>query len=245
MTPSRIYTVFTEPKPERASSSGLMVSVVFHALGFWWLALSLSHVPRLIMQPPPLRYSVRVLSAPLEDPPMHQSARIAAPGTGRPSAAPGANPGGHLAALPFVSPQVAELPPGPQTLIQPDAPPQINIPKPVPVARAVLWSAENSRSITITPPPAPKVTVAAPRASIISPNREVAPADIRLSSTRFTTDKLALSPSTTSPVVVRAPDPPQQVPQTASKAATEPTPARVVFAIGHAREGQDRYPLRQ
>jgi hypothetical protein len=228
MTPSRIYTLFTEPKPERTSSSGLMVSMVLHALGFWWIALGLSHAPQLIMQPSPYRYTVRVLSAPLEDPPMHQSARLAAPGVGKPSAARGANPGGHLAALPFVSPQVAELPPGPQTLIQPDAPPQINIPKPVPIARAVLWSAENSRSLTITPPPAPKVTVAAPRASIISPNREAAPADIRLSSTRFATDKPMLTPSTTSPVVVRAPDPPQQVPQTASKAEAEPTPARVV-----------------
>jgi hypothetical protein len=228
MTPSRIYTLFTEPKPERTNSSGLMVSMVLHAIGFWWIALGLSHAPRLITQPSPYRYSVRVLSAPLEDPPMHQSAQITAPGMGKPSAAPGANPGGHLAALPFVSPKVAELPPGPQTLIQPDAPPQIDIPKPIPIPRTVLWSAENSRSLTITPPPPPKVVVAAPRASIISPNREVAPADIRLSSTRFTTDKPMISPGTTSPVVVRAPDPPQQVPQTASKAEAPPTPARVV-----------------
>ena len=228
MTPLRIYTLFTEPKPERTNSYGLMVSVVLHCLGFGWLAFGVSHAPRLAIQPPPLRYTVRVLSAPLEDPPMRQSARSATPGIGKPSAQHGADPGGHLASLPFLSPKLAELPPGPQTLIQPDAPPQITTPKPIPIPRAVVWSAENSRSMTIVAPAPPKVSVVAAHASIVPPNREAAPADIRLSSTRFTTEKPMFTPSTTSPVVVRAPDPPQQVPQTASKPVAEPTPARVV-----------------
>ncbi|HEY4382661.1 MAG TPA: hypothetical protein VGN01_20120 [Acidobacteriaceae bacterium] len=228
MTPSRIYTLFAEPQPERANSSGLVASLVLHALGFWLIALGLAHAPGLLMEPPPARYNVRVLTAPLEEPPMRQMAQLTAPGVGKSSAQHGANPGGHLASLPFVSPKVVDLPPGPQTLIQPDAPPQIAIPKPVPIPRAVIWSAQNSRSMTITAPPPPKVTVAAPRAAIIAPNREILPAEIKLSSTRFTTDKPMLMPSTTSPVVVRAPDPPQQVPQTASKEVAEPTPARVV-----------------
>jgi hypothetical protein len=159
---------------------------------------------------------------------MRQSARSATPAIGKPSTEHGANPGGHLASLPFLSPKVAELPPGPQTLIQPDAPPKITIPKPIPIARVVVWSAENSSNMTIVPPAPPKISVVAAKASIVSPNRELAPADIKLSSTRFTTDKPMLMPSTTSPVVVRAPDPPQQVPQTASQPAAEPTPARVV-----------------
>ncbi len=243
MTPSGISTVFTEPRSESTSPSGFVVSIVLHCLGFVWLAMGLSHAPRMAAQPSPLRYTVRVLSAPLEDPPMRQSARAATPGIGKPSAEHGADPGGHLASLPFLSPKVVELPPGPQTLIQPDAPPMITIPKPIPIPRAVVWSAENSHSMTIVPPAPPKVSVVAAKASIISPNRELAPAEIKLSSTRFMTDKPMLMPSTTSPVVVRAPDPPQQVPQTASKPTAEPTPARVVSLSDTPAKDQAAVPL--
>lgn len=228
MTPTRIYTLFSVPQLEHRSPSAVVVSVVMHGVGFVWLALGASHAPRILVQSPPERYSVRVLSAPLEDPPMRQSAQLATPGMSKGSAQHGSPPGGHLTALPFLAPPIADLPPAPQTLIQPDAPPQIAITKPVPIPQVVVWSAEISHNPTIVPPPPPKISVVAAKASIVPPNREQAPADIRLSSTRFTAEKLALAPSTTSPVVVRAPEPPQQVPQTASKSVAEPTPARVV-----------------
>jgi hypothetical protein len=228
MTRSSTYSIFSEPQPERRNSSGVAVSLVLHAIGFVWILLSLAHPPPVETEPHSLRYTVRVLQSPLEFPAHQQSAQAAAPGIGKPAPHRAPAPGGQLASLPFLSPKIAVLPPGPQTLIQPDVPPRISIPKPIPIPRVVVWSADNTKDMRLVPPPAQKVSVVAAHASIVSPNHETTPADIKISSTRFATDKLTLTPSTTSPIVVRSPEPAQQLPQTASRPGAEPTPARIV-----------------
>lgn len=115
-----------------------------------------------------------------------------------------------------------------QTIVQPDIPMNKLVMKEASLPAVLLWS-EPKPNVRVITPPAPRPdTTAITRPSIIHPNREVVPADIALSSTAFSTPLPTPLPSTTSPVVVKGPDPTKQVPQTASTSTSQPTSAAVV-----------------
>jgi hypothetical protein len=115
-----------------------------------------------------------------------------------------------------------------QTLIQPDAPQDVLLVHKTPVPTVFLWTPVAAPIKPVIQAPLQKSIVAKLRPSIDPPNRELNPSDLRLSSTNFTTALAIPPPSTTSPIVVRGPDPAKQMPQTVSKPAAEPTPARIM-----------------
>ena len=146
--------------------------------------------------------------------------------------------------MPAVATQLAMLKPRAQILIQPDAPPDILIQRPVMVPNILRWSAPAIPTKTIVPSPPQKSIVATLRPRIEPPNREVTPADIKMSSTPFATTLATLAPSTTTPVVVHGPDPAKRIPETASKQAQPPTPAQIMSLSNlQVKEGPVQIPL--
>jgi hypothetical protein len=91
-----------------------------------------------------------------------------------------------------------------------------------------MWSPENTPFKKIVPPPPQEPTAADVLPAIIKPNREPNLADLKISATPFPTEAPALPPSTTSPLVVRRPEPIKQIPVTSSVTSEQPTPARVM-----------------
>jgi hypothetical protein len=115
-----------------------------------------------------------------------------------------------------------------QTLIQPEAPPDLTIPQEVPLPQVVMWSSRDITVKKIVQPTAPSVAAINVRPSLDPPNQEVRIADLKISSTPFETKAPVLPPSKTSPVVVKGPEPTQQIPETASKGSGKPTPASII-----------------
>jgi hypothetical protein len=118
--------------------------------------------------------------------------------------------------------------PAPQTLIQPEVPPEQRVLPQIPIPQAVVWTPGKitQRKIITPTPQAPGAIQVKP--SLAMPNRELNPADIPLSSTPFLTVAPVPAPGTTSPVAVMGPQPAQQLPVTASKDTAQISPARVI-----------------
>ena len=114
-----------------------------------------------------------------------------------------------------------------QTLIQPDAPKDLLLQQATPVPLVMMWAQREPPKPAVASPP-PKPAVANLHSSIARPNREAAPAPINLSSTNFHSAMPTIAPGTTSPVVVRAPDAPKQMPTVAAPSDTQPAPVRII-----------------
>jgi hypothetical protein len=244
MRSSGILTLFTEQPPLRRGPSSFLVSIVFHAVAFGLLFIGLRHAPRINDQSTQ-RYTVRLLNPPKPEPERPRptgSGGVSYPG--QQNQAHALAPGGSPAPQTYVPPQVAKLHPAPQTLVQPDAPPDLLLAEVVPIPVVVMWSVQNPPIQKLVPPPPQKPTVADVRPAIIKPNREPKLADLKITATPFPTKAPTLPPSTTSPLVVRRQEPAiKQVPQTASVTSAQPTPARVMSLSDIQSQGPVMVPL--
>ena len=150
--------------------------------------------------------------------------------------APMRAPAPQLAVAPM--PVAAPTPPPPpdlkqllaktRTLIQPDVPPDVQLNQVVPLPTIVKWTPDTSHDKLVILPTPQEATAALAKPTIKLPNREQKPADIKISATPFKSKAPALPPSTTSPIVVRRPEPVTHVPETAAKASAPPTPVQIV-----------------
>jgi hypothetical protein len=228
MRSSGIVTLFTVQPPPRRGPSSFLVSLLVHGVAFGLLFLGLRRAAHLEDRPVIQRYTVRLLDPPKLEPQKPQSARggITYSGSQNDSLAPA--PGGSPATLSYVPPQVAPLHPVPQTLVQPDVPPDLQLAQVVPIPVVVMWSPDNTPLKKIVPPPPQEPTAADVLPAIIKPNREPDLADLKISATPFRTQAPTLPPSTTSPLVVRRPEPIKQIPVTSSVKSEQPAPARVM-----------------
>jgi hypothetical protein len=234
-----------------------MVSSGVHAAAFVWLYFGLSHLPHVDETTLNRRFSVRVVrqddieyptKSPLIAPAARSAARSARRAEARsvshsvadiatavqPNAAPApaptptATPAPAPAPAPAAPPDLNKILAHAHTLIQPDVPPELKLEQVVPLPTIVKWSAENSPEKMIILPPPRESTSSLSKPTIKPPNREKVPAEIKISSTAFTSKAPALPPATTSPVVVRRFEPVSHVPETASKAIVKATPVQIV-----------------
>jgi hypothetical protein len=229
MRSSRITTLFTEPPLPQRSPSAVAVSVVVHCIAIIWLYFGLRHAPRINDQSLVRRFTVRLLKQDSVQEPMAKRYPGSAP---TPSArrpdAQAASAGGPPLPQPSVTPQLPELLSHTQTLIQPEVPPDLALLQPVPVPTVIRWAPVDVPQKVIVLP-LPKVLSAADiHSSLTPPNHEQTPADVKISSTKFSTQAPALPPSTTSPIVVRRAEAVKQVPESTSQSLAEPTPAQVI-----------------
>jgi hypothetical protein len=192
--------------------------------------LGLSHAVRVEDASLVRRYTVRLLSQWRPEPPPRRPVERR---TARADARAVRSTGGEIAsggqpAAPLVSQQLANLIPAPQTLVQPDLPPNLLLPQKIPVPLLLLWSPENSTAKMILPPPPRETTTANVQPDLSAPNRELVVADLKISASAFVTDHPLPLPSTTVPVVVRDLEGEKRAAETTSKPLGPPTPARIL-----------------
>jgi len=115
-----------------------------------------------------------------------------------------------------------------QTLLQPDAPPDVILPRSTPIPFVMVWSAQVTPVKPIISTSPEQVVVANEHPIQTSPNQELAPAELKIATTPFHTSAPMPAPSTASPVVVTKPDATPTVPLTVSNAVGQSAPARIM-----------------
>jgi hypothetical protein len=118
--------------------------------------------------------------------------------------------------------------PAPQTLIQPEVPPDQRVLPELPIPQATVWTPEEITRKKIVPPtPQPPGAIQV-RPSLAKPNHELNPAEVSLSSIPLLTEAPMPVPGTTSPVRIEGPTPAKQLRQTVSPDTEQPSAARVL-----------------
>jgi hypothetical protein len=228
MRSSSTITLFSERPEVSQPPFTFMASILAHGAVISVLSFGILFTPAINVRVLTERYDVRQLDLHALEPRLRRTA-----GTGvyypgpYPTArahVPGGKPVVRLAALR----QIAQAVPGPQTLVQPDIHSHPMLVHEMPVPTVMIWSGKNTPVKTIVAPKPETPTAADVRPSPDLPNEAVNLADMRISPTELATEKLAILPSTTSPLVVHAPVLPQLAPATASNSSAQPTPAAVM-----------------
>lgn len=175
------------------------------------------------------RYTLRLVEVHGPKPQARSSAGSGVMYPGPHAATNAAQSGMRPASAPASVPkELAQLVGAPQTLIQPDLPPNVMLPPDIPIPAALLWSAGNSQVKKIIPPPQQEAATGDVPPSLETPNHEINLADIEMTGTSFATLAPALPPSTTSPLVTPGHQPVRRVPEMTSNSSGPPTPARVM-----------------
>jgi len=245
-----------------------MASLLVHVAVFAWLVFGLARAPYIENRTIHKRFTVRILNVPMTQPEVRQYAAAGSPV--HPAALPAHSSSQPISApvppAQVVAPAAAQsAPPAPslpdkpapalpaavqlaqtvhqsQTLVQPDAPKDLLLQHPTPIPLVMMWSQVAPPKTVPTPPQ--KAIISNVHPSIALPNREQAPAEVRISSSNFTTALPALAPGTTSPIVVRGPEPVKQMPTTASQSPEPPTSVRILsLSDRQMQEGPVAVPL--
>jgi hypothetical protein len=223
MRSSHTITLFSE-RPELVQRpSSFLFSILAHGGVIGLIALGTMYSPRITNRIPAERLVVRHLDLQPPEPEKRRSAgsEIGYPGPKAIARAP------QLDGSPIAR-QMTPAAPGPQTLAQPDISSPITLPEQIRVPSLLIWKRRQVVVKAIVPPPPEKPAAAEVKPSLEAPNQEVNLADVRISATDLSTQKLPLFPSNTSPVVVHGPDLQQKVPATTSVSSAQPTPTAVL-----------------
>ena len=191
------------------------------------IALVLVFQPHIVERSLAERYTVRHLDLQMPDPPKMrpQNAGVKYPGpVPDPAHAPKLE---APSAKPAVARQVAQAAPAPQTLLQPKLPPMV-LKEKIPLPTVVLWKEENTPTPTIVPPQPKKIVAAVVPPAVQAPNEELTLDRVAVKPSTLTLTAQPIKASNTSPVVVQAPQPAAEPPQTTSKSNAQPTPTAIV-----------------
>jgi len=229
MTSSRTITLFTESGDIGPRSTSFALSVLFHSIAAGLLSFGAMYTPHLDTRAIAGRYTVRNIDLETPEQRMQRESRnkVYYPGP-YPKPLP-AKPGdGKPVERPPALRQVANAHKGPQTLIQPDLPKQVELTQEVPVPTLAIWSPKKSDVKTVVPPQPEKKTAADVKPRPDPPNLSVDLSNISISTSPVAAPKLPTPSSTTSPVTIQAPDRVQLAPATVSQPSAEPTPAAIL-----------------
>src|SRR5512146_789749 len=196
MSSSRTITLFAESSDIGQKPTSFLASSLFHCLAIGLVFFGVLYSPRLDRRAIAQHYNMRRLDLAMPDDAIRRSlsARLRypvmnpldrkQPSTGKPA----------------VMRQVARAPKGAQTLLQPDLAKRITLPDQVQVPTLMVWSPNKAVVKTIVPPTPAKPTSANVNPSPAPPTQEMNLADISIASSQLQHPKLAMLPSTTSPV---------------------------------------------
>lgn len=222
--------LFVQPERPRARlrPSAFLLSVMVHAVTVAVVVLGFLYAPRIRPLSRDNIYMVRQVNLNRLDDEMKRSAESARYYPGARAEEQKAATQSKASAASSSQHQFENLPVAARTLIQPDIPPNKLVMKDVSLPAVLLWSTPTPKVKVLAPPIQHPSNTALIKPSIARPNEEKAPSDIAISSTAFLTVAPMPSPSATSPVVVRGPDPTPRVPETSSVASTLPSSASVL-----------------
>jgi hypothetical protein len=226
MTPAYTMSLFNERTDLGPRPTSIAVSALLHVVAIAVLLFGIAY------KPPYARistdhYRVRELDLNMPD----EQARFYPPKLPKAASSPGAraplSAGKPSLSVPALR-DVAQAPPGPQTLLQPDVDKPITLPVPIPVPQVAIWSPSKVTVKKVTPPLPQKPTSSDVQPSVERPNEELTLADVNVASSFHPTSHPIVNASTTSPVRVQTQQPVQLPPTMSSKSLTRPTPATIL-----------------
>jgi hypothetical protein len=216
--------------------------MVVHVVVIGSLYLNLKHRVRVEDEAIVQRYTVRLLSLWRPEPQMQRP--VESRSTQLPQGAASEIASGGQPSAPALPERPKDSIPAPQTLVQPDLPPNLLLPQKAPIPPLLIWSPETSTARMVLPPPPQETTTANVRPDLTPPNHELELADLKLSASTLVTDTPLWLPSTTSPMVIRGPEAVKQASETTSKPLGTPVPARVLSLSDlHLERGTIALPL--
>lgn len=221
---SRTITLFAEKRETPQAASAFVASILAHAGAIALLSFGVLYNPDVDNRVLPQRYTVRRLE-------LHSKEAEAKPGgpVRLPSPLPPTASGADGAQG---EREMARSVPGAgsaaQLLVQPNAPLRVKLQEEAPIPSVVLWMPGRRMPATIVPPARQKLSAAEVSPSLQAPNEELTLSDLGVSSTNLASQKQAVAPGATSPLVVHGPGADQVAPQTVSQALATPIPAAVM-----------------
>jgi hypothetical protein len=227
MRSSPTITLFSErPEPDRRPYS-FLVSILVHGAAGGLVSLGLLSAPKV--KPPSLdqRYDVRHIDLHALEPEMQRAARSGIEQLRTHSAKHALPPGGSATAQQAMR-QVVQAPQGPQTLLQPDIPKPLALTQEIPVPTVVLWDGKKTSAKTLVPPLPEKPAVSDVKPSVQLPNEAQNLDDFAMVATELDVAPQPILPTTTSPLVVRGPEPAPPAPVTTAEGSAQSTPAAVM-----------------
>jgi uncharacterized membrane protein YgcG len=238
MSSSQTITLFTQQTESSRRPFSFVVSTAMHAATVGLLYWGIIGTPQVRNRLAGPQYPVQHLDMHTPEPLVRRSAGSSNFYPRQQAAAQAGTPGNQPAAAAAALREIAHRKPAPQTLVRPDLPADLILPQETPVPSVLLWSAKNTPVTKVVPPQPHEPTAANVTPSLDPPNEEVNVADLGIASSDLSKTHQPLLPSTTSPVVVQAPELKAHVPETTTKTAEPPTPAAAMSVSDlHVREG--------
>ncbi len=227
MRSSPTLSLFNQAPPTNQRSSAFLVSIFVHGAVVGLVIYGFIYGPRIRMRDPAELYRLRRVDLNSPDPEIRRE-------SGDSSMYPGANiaakipsPTGRIAAPSSALRQLEKKMLADKTLVQPDTEIKMAL-KTNQLPSLLLWSAPKPDVHTITPPPIQKPATASVIPSFERPNKEPVPSELKISSTDFTSTKPMPVPGSSSPIVVKGPEPVQHVIETSSLSSTMPSSIAVM-----------------
>ena len=223
MTSSPTVTLFTQQYDPSRRPATLLASALIHAAVIALISFGILYTPvsaRVVTE----RYTVRNLDLHTPDEQMARAARGAPNPAARQEARALASAGKSAPALR----QTVHARPAAQTLVQPDLAAQLAQTEAIPVPQVLIWTPRRELTKRIVAPKPEQPTASEVRPSLDAPDQEVNLTDVEIASSKLPAQKLAILPSTTSPIVVHGKTPVQLPPSTVSQAAEQPTPTALL-----------------
>lgn len=224
MRSSQVISLFSERPEVSQRPSSFLASILLHGAAIGVVFFGLAYLPEVRERRPNERYSIRHLDLTVPDMKGLQSAGSGIAYPGPKKDLPKASQGGSEASVR----QIAQAPPGLQTLIQPDLLTPLKLKEETPVPTLEIWTPKKVVVQALVAPLPAKPTAAEVRPAPDLPNEEVNLADLSVAANRMAAQTHPILPSTTSPVVVHGPELAQLPPATTSESKMQPTPTAVV-----------------
>ncbi|MGB7190851.1 MAG: hypothetical protein WBD10_11985 [Acidobacteriaceae bacterium] len=231
MRASYPISLFSKPPQKDSGPSAFGVSIVLHGVLLALLLITVKRARVVPLRMPNRKYDVRLMDMRKMEASLHWYPRPTARSAH--AAARSISAGGRRGQAPKVRLERVsrnfETPrPAPQTIIQPQVPPEQRTLPNIPIPHAMVWTeGAVTKPKIVTPPPKPPSDIHV-KPVLTPPNHELNLSSMPLTSTPFVTEALMPAPGTTVPVQVNGAQPGAQLPVTASKAKAVLSAARVI-----------------
>ncbi len=222
MRSSLTISLFSERPAQPQQPYTFVASVVLHGVVFGLVLFAFISAPT-VKTPDIDRIDVRHLDLHTLEPEMQRAAKSAADALHPHTSIAKLRPGGKPATHPPSMRQIAKANPGPQTLIQPDLPKPVVLKKKIPLPTVVIWDAQKTPNKSLVAPVPAKPPVADVKPSILPPADAPNLADLSLAASKLAALDQPILATTTSPIVVRGPQPTPPAPLTTAKGAAQPS----------------------
>jgi hypothetical protein len=218
-------SLFTDRPQAGLGPSSFLVSILVHGVLSGSLAYGFIHAPLITDPALNKRFAVRHLDLHAREPVTPPSGGNAGLRTGAQLRATALQIDDPPDESPSPSWQIPQLAAALQTLVQPDLPRILKLPKETPIPTVVIWTPKKSDARKLVPPMPHEAASANVKPSLDAPNEESDLGDLNIKSSDFSVPLPLLTPSTTSPVTIQGPESLQMAPSTTFEPSAQPTSA--------------------